>query len=165
MPSRLATTSVFREVTPVTLPPGRLRPATRPSATTSSARGASHLARMPRADSVEAAGEYCKNALADSPRAIRANPAEHCPDTYCQALIWTCRPACTIMSDDQQGRDPSMSVQGRRRPLFKHFGVGAQKKTRVSEKPASSPRVVSTLLLGVAPGVRPEPAQMCARNR
>ena len=26
-------------------------------------------------------------------------------------------------------------------------------------------RVVSTLLLGVAPGVRPGPAQMCARKR
>ena len=25
--------------------------------------------------------------------------------------------------------------------------------------------MVSALLLGVAPGVRPEPAQMCARNR
>ena len=32
--------------------------------------------------------------------------------THRQALIWTCRPACTIMSDDQQGRDPSMSVHG-----------------------------------------------------
>ena len=28
-----------------------------------------------------------------------------------------------------------------------------------------APRVVSALLLGVAPGVRPEPVQMCARDR
>jgi hypothetical protein len=42
--------------------------------------------------------------------------------------------------------------------------VGAQKR-RGFRKPRSCPRVLSRLLLGVAPSVRPEPAQVCARNR
>jgi hypothetical protein len=43
--------------------------------------------------------------------------------------------------------------------------VGAQKRRGFPKNPRRVPRVVSTLLLGAAPGVRPEPAQMCARNR
>jgi hypothetical protein len=43
--------------------------------------------------------------------------------------------------------------------------VGAQKDAGFRKTRVESPCVVSALLLGVAPGVRPEPAQMCARNR